>query len=357
MLTDDFDYPLPDELIAQEPAVPRESCRLLVLHAQSGVIEHRRFSDVLEYLERGDLLVVNDTKVMPSRLLGQKEGTGAHVEVLLLNRTQQGMDTGEDSRVQMWEALVKPGRRMKPGTRVVFEGLNLEVVGWADSGTKGQRLVRLESTGGQSVTEALESLGHLPLPPYIKSYSGDTSLYQTVYAREQNSAAAPTAGLHFSEQLLAEAQLQGIERASICLEIGIDTFRSVEEDRIEDHRMHSEAYSISEDTVGAVRSAQKRGGRIIAVGTTVVRALESATDDTGALKACTRERTQLYITPGYHFKTVDALITNFHTPRSTLLMLVCAFVGYDALMEAYHQALEERYRFLSFGDAMLLLRD
>ncbi|MDR2036271.1 MAG: tRNA preQ1(34) S-adenosylmethionine ribosyltransferase-isomerase QueA [Coriobacteriales bacterium] len=354
MRTDAFDYHLPEELIAQSPALPRESCRLLVLNRQKGVVEHRVFTDILDYLNAGDLLVVNNTKVMPARLIGRKDGTGSTAEILLLRRLAE-LDPADDVSAQHWEALVKPGRRLKPGASIDFGGLRAQIVDWAGEDSKGQRTIRLQASGPATVDEALHLLGTLPLPPYIKSYSGNTSLYQTVYAREENSAAAPTAGLHFSDELLEKAAALGCNRADVCLEIGLDTFRKVDEEFITHHQMHRESYSLSETTAQAVAETKKRGGRVVAVGTTAVRALESSAEPDGSLRVAQREQTQLYITPGYRFKAVDVLLTNFHTPRSTLMMLVSAFGGYDAVMDAYKQAVESRYRFLSFGDAMLII--
>jgi len=297
---------------------------------------------------------------MPARLIGQKLTPGlgeeerSAAEVLLLRRREE-LDQRDDLQVQHWEALVKPGRRLKPGTSISFGGLVADVMDWGGVTSKGERLIRLRATGPQSVDDALQELGKLPLPPYIKSYQGDTSLYQTVYAQEQNSAAAPTAGLHFSDDLLKQASSAGIELARVCLEIGLDTFRKVEEEFIEDHHIHTEAFSLSDEAVQAIQRTKERGGRVVAVGTTVVRSLESAVDASAKLQAVNKTQTGLYITPGYEFKVVDALITNFHAPRTTLLMLVAAFMGYEAMMEAYKQAIGNRYRFLSFGDAMLIV--
>lgn len=374
MKTSQFDYQLPEELIAQSPAIPRESCRLLVVKKDTGVLEHRVFSDILEYLNPDDLLVVNDTKVMPARLLGVKEGLTTPAEVLLLHRCPS-YDKESDLYEQHWKALVKPGRRLKPGATIRFEHLDAEVVDWVDKDGKGQRILRLKTSAPTTVSEAIQKQGELPLPPYIKEYKADTSWYQTVYAQEQNSAAAPTAGLHFSEDLLERALAKGCSLARVCLEIGLDTFRKVEEENIADHQIHSEVYTVSQETVKAVEQTKKRGGRVIAVGTTAVRALESAAervnhDAVGSeplsawdnaldeqkalLSTVKREQTQLYITPGYQFRVVDALITNFHTPRSTLLMLVSAFAGHDTIFKAYDEALKQNYRFLSFGDAMFI---
>ncbi|MDR1358586.1 MAG: tRNA preQ1(34) S-adenosylmethionine ribosyltransferase-isomerase QueA [Coriobacteriales bacterium] len=407
MRTESFDYLLPDELIAQSPALPRESCRMLVLQRSTGRLEHRVFSDMPDYVGEGDVLVVNSTKVMPARLTGQKADTGSAAELLLLRQLPSEYvpphtapcpyrlaalrtDTAQE---QYWEALVKPGRRLKPGSRILFEGLVAEIVDWTSEDGKGSRIVRLTlsdttgdtPSGSRSIADTLQRLGTLPLPPYIKDYTGDTSLYQTVYACEQNSAAAPTAGLHFSEELLQRVQAQGCGVASVCLEIGLDTFRQIAEEHIDDHLIHSERYTVPEETVQAVVTARQNGGRVIAVGTTAVRALESAAQDTAApdtlstgkapdacttsdltdlqraahtrctLRPVSREQTRLYITPGYRFRVVDALLTNFHTPRSTLMVLVAAFAGHTPIMNAYRVALAQRYRFLSFGDAMLLL--
>lgn len=354
MKTEAFDYALPHELIAQKPVLPRESCRLLVLNRETQKLEDKHFFDILSYLDPGDLLVVNDTKVMPARLLGQKEGMDALVEILLLHRMPELDDAGEMFK-QHWEALVKPGRRLKPGSCIFFGSLRAQIVNWVGADAKGRRIVCLESQEPLTVEDAITKQGKLPLPPYIHNYSDDTSLYQTVYAHRQNSAAAPTAGLHFSHELLARLQAQGCEFASVCLEIGLDTFRKVEETRIEDHQIHTEIYSVSAETLKKVHAAKERGSRVVAVGTTAVRALESTASKTQGLRAVERERTSLYITPGYDFKIVDALITNFHTPRSTLMMLVSAFAGHDAIMEAYAEAIRKRYRFLSFGDAMLIV--
>lgn len=353
MQTDEFDYLLPEELIAQSPAEPRESCRLLLLDKTSGAIGHDNFYNICTYLKPDDLLIVNDTKVMQARLIGKKPGSDTKAELLLLRRADV-IELASDPQCQLWEALVKPGRRLKPGSSIDFGGLTAEVIDWAGPASKGQRLVRLLSQDYPSVEAALAALGTLPLPPYIKSYQGDSSLYQTVYARQENSAAAPTAGLHFSNELLAEAEAKGCKLAKLCLEIGLDTFRKVDEANIEDHQIHSEFYTLTEEVVEAVAQTRARGGRVIAVGTTVVRALESSALEDGMLKPIQRQQTQLYITPGFNYQVVDALITNFHTPRSTLLMLVAAFAGYDNMMEAYRQALAQRYRFLSFGDAMFI---
>jgi S-adenosylmethionine:tRNA ribosyltransferase-isomerase len=347
MLTADFDYHLPPERIAQSPVLPRDSCRLLVLHRADKTIEHRRFSDILHYLNAGDLLVVNETKVMPARLLGRKRGGGAAVELLLLRQL------GDDAT--RWQALVSPGRRLKPGTVVELCGLTVRIEDWVANGGRGERVVVLETEGGESVASALRHAGQLPLPPYIHNYRGDSELYQTVYATTERSAAAPTAGLHFTAELLQQLRDKGVDLATVDLEVGLDTFRSVSAERIEDHVIHSEFFSLPTASVQAVADTRARGGRVIAVGTTSVRALESAWDKAGAsLRPVKREQTELYIRPGFSFQVTDALITNFHTPRSTLLMLVSAFAGRKNVLAAYEQALAAGYRFLSFGDAMLV---
>jgi S-adenosylmethionine:tRNA ribosyltransferase-isomerase len=350
MLTADFDYLLPDELIAQSPADPRDSCRLLVLHKDTGEIEHRHFRDILEYLKPLDLMVANDTKVLPARLLGQKVNTGARVELLLL----KVLDDGKPN-AQLWEALVKPGKRLKPGAEVEFDGLRAQIEDWGSSAA-GSRQVLLTSTGQLSVSQVLHQVGEIPLPPYITDYHGDRGLYQTVYSQQENSAAAPTAGLHFTKQLIKEIIDKGVNFSTVCLEVGLDTFRKVSEANIEDHQIHTEKYSVSESVVNSVNAARQNGGKIIAVGTTSVRSLESAYDNqTARLMPQTRQNTALYITPGYQFKLVDALITNFHTPRSTLMMLVSALAGREQIINAYKQAVRHEYRFLSFGDAMLII--
>ncbi|MDR2672846.1 MAG: tRNA preQ1(34) S-adenosylmethionine ribosyltransferase-isomerase QueA [Coriobacteriales bacterium] len=351
MLTADFDYELPPELIAQAPTVPRDRCRLLVLERTSGCIEHQYFLELTDYLKPADLLVVNDTRVMPSRLFGKKSDSNTNVEVLLLRLIQ----SDADGRQQLWEALVRPGRRIRPGVRLDFSELIGQVTQWSGEGFGGTRRVMLESTGIQSVSEVLHRIGHIPLPPYIDHYDGDTDLYQTVYAVEENSAAAPTAGLHFSPEMLAQLQSNGISFAAINLAIGLDTFRKVDTEVLEDHLIHSEVYTVSEAVCCAVYRARAAGGRVIAVGTTAVRALESAFNPhNGRLEPQYQKSTSLFITPGYTFNVVDALITNFHTPRSTLMMLVCAFAGRDLIMAAYEEAKRCGYRFLSFGDALFI---
>jgi S-adenosylmethionine:tRNA ribosyltransferase-isomerase len=344
MRTDDFDYDLPSGLIAQEPAVPRDSCRLLVLDRSSGQVDHRHFTDVIDYLRPGDVLVVNETRVLPARLKGEKRDSGGAVEVLLLRERYE--DT--------WECLVKPGRRLQPGARVEFgEGrlTGLVVESLPESGT---RLISFTPSDG-SLLDAVHDLGEMPLPPYITKPLEDPELYQTVFSRDERSAAAPTAGLHFTPELLVQAEQAGASIAKIELDVGLDTFRPVAEDHPEDHPIHSEHFRVSSRDADTINSARERGGRIIAVGTTSVRALESAyAPETGEVVAQERV-TDLYILPGHTFHAVDAMITNFHMPRTTLLMLVCAFAGRGTIMEAYAEAIEQRYRLLSFGDAMLIL--
>ena len=366
MRTDDFDYELPHELIAQEPADPRDSCRLMVLDKATGAVEHRVFRDIIDYLDPGDLLVANDTKVVPARLLGHKERTGGAAEVLLLKRV--GADT--------WEALVKPGRRLQPGAVVEFKRaggdagevlLTATVLEHAEG--RGERIVRLavpgleaQGTAGADASRlemaldtAIHEVGHMPLPPYITQYTGDDDQYQTVYARHEGSAAAPTAGLHFTPEPLHRIEGKGVRFATVDLEVGVDTFRLVDEDDPLQHEMHTERYTVSQEVVDAVHRTHEEGHRVIAVGTTSTRSLESAWDDElQDLRPRLREATSLYILPGYRFRAIDALITNFHVPRSTLMMLVSALAGRDHIMDAYRQAIDERYRFFSFGDAMLI---
>lgn len=344
MRTDDFDYELPSGLIAQRPAEPRDACRLLVVDRASGQIDHRTFRDVLDYLHPGDVLVVNETRVLPARLHGAKDETGGAVEVLLL-RKEYG-DT--------WECLVKPGRRLKPGARITFgEGeLTGLVVGIAEA--SGARLIQFTVRVG-SFMDVVHRLGELPLPPYITEPLRDPAEYQTVYAADEHSVAAPTAGLHFTGELLDEAQRAGVHLATVELDVGLDTFRPVSEDDPTEHVIHTEHYRVPEVTARAVNDARARGDRVIAVGTTSVRALESAYNEQTGLVEAAEGATDLFILPGFSFGVVDALLTNFHIPRSTLLMMVSAFAGRDLIMGAYELAREDRYRFLSFGDAMLIV--
>lgn len=362
MLTSDFDYPLPDELIAQAPAEPRDSCRLLVLHRSDGSIEHRIFSDIVEYLHPGDLLVANRTRVLPARLMGRKRGTGGVAETLLLTRRED-----LDPYGGVWECLVNPGKRLKQGAVIEYRAggisapddapvvLTGEVVDFVE-GSRGGRLVRFTPAEGLSLDTAIHEAGRVPLPPYITQYEGDPEKYQTVYAmREEHSAAAPTAGLHFTPELIARLQEMGVGWATVELEVGIDTFRLVTEENAEDHVIHTERYHVSQEVVDRIAETKAAGGRIIAVGTTSVRSLESAWDaDAGRMVARENATTNLFLMPGSQFHVVDAMITNFHVPKSTLMMLVSAFATREQIMDAYASAMGERYRFLSFGDAMFI---
>ena len=358
MKTSDFDYDLPEELIAQEPAAERDGCRLLVMDRVTGALEDRVFRDIAEYLRPGDLLVANETRVMPARLLGAKRGTGGAAEVFLLR--QHG--TPLDNKSALWEVLVRPGKRLKPGTGAIVDftdaagqvALSAEIVDWIADARKGERLARL-ITPLPSLDEALHAVGHTPLPPYIKDYAGDEELDQTVYSRRESSAAAPTAGLHFTPELIERLHKQGVGWETVELEVGLDTFRIVDEDDPEKHVIHTERYSVPARTVDAIAATRERGGRVVAVGTTSVRSLESAWDaEAGAVTPREREATSLYLLPGSEFHVVDALVTNFHVPRSTLMMLVSAFSSRENIMTAYRHAIAERYRLLSFGDAMLI---
>ena len=360
MKTSDFDYDLPSELIAQEPAADRDGCRLLVMDRKTGAIEDRVFRDIEEYLHPGDLLVVNETRVLPARLLGTKRHTGGAAEVFLLREV---FDRGpKTAQTAFWEVLVKPGKRLKPGSGAIVDipdaqgtiALSAEIVDWALDSARGERIARI-STTCPSLDEALHKAGHTPLPPYIKNYTGDEELYQTVYSKREASAAAPTAGLHFTPRLIESLKEKGIGWETVELEVGLDTFRIIDEDDPTAHHMHTEFYTVPETTIAAIERTKAQGGRVIAVGTTSVRSLESAWDaDAGRLLARNREATSLYILPGYHFNVVDALITNFHVPRSTLMMLVSAFSTREHIMAAYQHAIDQRYRLLSFGDAMFL---
>lgn len=341
MNVDAFDYPLPEDRIAQRPVEPRDASRLMLLRRSTGEISHHTFRDLPELLDPKDVLVVNDTRVLPARLIGSKVPTGGRVELLLLRR--ETYDT--------WEALVRPGRRLPPGTHVTFgDGrLTAEIL---ETTPAGGRKVRFTWEG--VFEELLDDLGKMPLPPYIKESVDDAERYQTVYAKASGSAAAPTAGLHFTPELLANIRDRGIGVSSLTLHVGLGTFRPVTTERIEDHAMHEEYYSLPAETVEAVRAARRRGGRVVAVGTTSVRVLESVADASGELRA-KEGWTDIFIYPGYTFRCVDALITNFHLPRSTLLMLVAAFAGYELTMRAYEEAVHSDYRFFSFGDAMLIV--
>lgn len=336
----DFYYDLPEELIAQDPLEDRSGSRLMVLDKKTGEIEHKHFKDLLSYLNPGDCLVINNTKVIPARLYGVKEGTQAKIEILLLKRKEN----------DIWETLVKPGKKAKPGTRILFgEGILagevLEVV------EDGNRLIQFHYEG--IFEEILDQLGQMPLPPYITHQLKDKNRYQTVYAKYDGSAAAPTAGLHFTTDLLEEVKAMGVEIAEVTLHVGLGTFRPVKVENVSDHHMHSEFYMVSKEAAGKINKAKREGHRIIAVGTTSTRTLESAADDNGVLKE-TSGWTDIFIYPGYRFKVIDALVTNFHLPESTLVMLVSALAGREHVLCAYKQAVEEKYRFFSFGDAMFI---
>lgn len=341
MKRQDFYYELPQELIAQDPLEDRSSSRLLVLDKKTGDIQHHIFREIVNYLNPRDCLVINDTKVIPARLIGAKEETGAKIEVLLLKRGQN----------DVWETLVKPGRKAKPGTRISFgDGLlKGEVIDVVD---EGNRLIRFEYEG--IFEEILDRLGQMPLPPYITHQLRDKDRYNTVYAAHSGSAAAPTAGLHFTPELLEEIGRKGVDIARVTLHVGLGTFRPVKVEEVENHHMHSEFYMIDEEAAEKINRAKEQGGRVICVGTTSCRTVESAADEEGRLKACSGW-TEIFIYPGYQFKVLDGLITNFHLPESTLIMLVSALAGREHVLDAYEEAVKERYRFFSFGDAMLVI--
>lgn len=337
----DFYYDLPQELIAQDPLEDRSSSRLMVLDKITGEVEHRHFKDITEYLRPGDCLVINNTKVIPARLYGVKEGTEAKIEILLLKRKEN----------DIWETLVKPGKKCKIGTKIVFgEGiLTGEVV---DIVEEGNRLIQFHYEG--IFEEILDRLGQMPLPPYITHQLQDKNRYQTVYAKYDGSAAAPTAGLHFTPELLQQVRDMGVEIAEVTLHVGLGTFRPVKETDVLKHHMHSEFYKIEQSEADKINKAKKEGHRVIAVGTTSTRTLESAADENGFLTEKSGW-TEIFIYPGYQFKVIDALITNFHLPESTLVMLVSALAGREHVLAAYETAVEEKYRFFSFGDAMLII--
>ena len=342
MLKKDFWYDLPKELIAQEPAAPRDAARLMVLSQKDDSIQHRIFRDLPEYLEPGDLLVVNNSKVLPARIVGVKQPTGAVCELLLLRQVKG----------DQWECLAKPGKRMQPGTKVSFgDGTLTAVVD--ETLEDGNKFVTFYYDT-ETLYEKLDEFGKMPLPPYITKQLEDQSQYQTVYAKELGSAAAPTAGLHFTPELMDTLRAKGVGIAEVTLHVGLGTFRPVSEDNVEDHHMHSEYYECSEEAARAINEARARGGRVFAVGTTSCRTLESVTDDEGIVHA-KKGWTDIFITPGYKFKAVDKLITNFHLPESTLLMLVSALCTREEMLDVYKHAVEEKYRFFSFGDAMLIL--
>ena len=336
----DYDYDLPEELIAQDPLEDRSSSRLMVLDRQTGDVEHRHFTDILEYLHPGDCLVINNTKVIPARLFGVKEDTQAKIEVLLLKRKEN----------DIWETLVKPGKKATPGTKLVFgDGLlTAEVV---DVVEEGNRLIQFHYDG--IFEEILDQLGQMPLPPYITHQLKDKNRYQTVYAKYDGSAAAPTAGLHFTKELLQKVKDMGVDIAEVTLHVGLGTFRPVKVENVLDHHMHSEFYMVSQEAADKINRAKGSGHRVIAVGTTSTRTLEAAADENGRLHE-TSGWTEIFIYPGYQFKVIDALITNFHLPQSTLVMLVSALAGREHVLHAYETAVKEKYRFFSFGDAMLI---
>lgn len=336
----DYDYDLPEELIAQDPLEDRSSSRLMVLDRQTGDVEHRHFTDILEYLHPGDCLVINNTKVIPARLFGVKEDTQAKIEVLLLKRKEN----------DIWETLVKPGKKAKPGTKLVF-GDGLLTAKVVDVVEEGNRLIQFHYDG--IFEEILDQLGQMPLPPYITHQLKDKNRYQTVYAKYDGSAAAPTAGLHFTKELLQKVKDMGVDIAEVTLHVGLGTFRPVKVENVLDHHMHSEFYMVSQEAADKINRAKESGHRVIAVGTTSTRTLEAAADENGRLHE-TSGWTEIFIYPGYQFKVIDALITNFHLPQSTLVMLVSALAGREHVLHAYEIAVKERYRFFSFGDAMLI---
>ena len=340
LLKKDFYFDLPEELIAQDPLTDRSSSRLLVLDKESGMVEHHIFKDIIHYLEPGDCLVLNNTKVIPARLIGHKEDTGAAIEVLLLKHLEDGT----------WETLVKPGKKARPGARIVFgDGLlTAEVV---DIMEEGNRKIRFEYEG--VFEEILDQLGEMPLPPYITHKLQDKNRYQTVYAKYEGSAAAPTAGLHFTPELLEALEKKGVKLAYVTLHVGLGTFRPVKEDNLLNHHMHTEYYQVSAEAAEMINSTKARGNRVICVGTTSCRTIESAADEKGHLKESSGD-TSIFIYPGYQFKVLDGLITNFHLPESTLVMLVSALAGREHVLAAYEEAIKERYRFFSFGDAMFI---
>ena len=342
MLKNDFWYDLPKELIAQEPCSPRDAARLLCMNRKTGELQHSIFNQLPDLLYAGDLLVVNNSKVLPARLIGHKAETGAVCELLLLR----------EKKKDEWECLAKPGKKLKQGVQIVFgDGtLTAEILETYEDGNK---LVHFRYDT-PTLYEKLDSFGKMPLPPYITSQLEDSSQYQTVYAKEIGSAAAPTAGLHFTSELMDKLKERGIRFAEVTLHVGLGTFRPVKEEKVENHKMHSEWYSISEETAQLIQETKKKGGRVIAVGTTSCRTLESATKANHGTICASSGDTDIFIYPGYEFQCIDGLITNFHLPESTLVMLVSAFCGYENTMNAYKVAVEEKYRFFSFGDAMLL---
>lgn len=340
MKTSDFYFDLPEELIAQDPLEDRSSSRLLTLDKNTGTVEHHHFREIVNYLRPGDCLVLNDTKVIPARLIGHREDTGAAIELLLLKRLEK----------DVWETLVKPGKKARTGARISFgDGMLIGEI--TDVLEDGNRLVHFTYEG--IFEEVLDRLGEMPLPPYITHKLQDKNRYQTVYAKYEGSAAAPTAGLHFTQELLEEIRRMGVKEAFVTLHVGLGTFRPVKVDDVTTHHMHSEFYQVSEEAARVINETKASGGRIICVGTTSCRTIESATDENGILHAgC--DNTEIFIYPGYHFKILDCLITNFHLPESTLIMLVSALAGKEHVLDAYKIAVEEKYRFFSFGDAMFI---
>lgn len=341
MKREDFYFDLPQELIAQDPLEDRSASRLLVLNRRTGEVEHHIFRDVIEYLNEGDCLVINDTKVIPARLFGSRIGTDAKIEVLLLKRKEN----------DVWETLVKPGKKAKTGTRISF-GDGLLVGEVVDIVEEGNRMIRFEYEG--IFEEILDRLGQMPLPPYITHQLEDKNRYQTVYAKHSGSAAAPTAGLHFTPELLKQIEEKGIQIAKVTLHVGLGTFRPVKADNILEHHMHSEFYQIDEAAAEKINAAKENGKRVVCVGTTSCRTIESAAGEDGRISASSGW-TDIFIYPGYQFKILDCLITNFHLPESTLVMLVSALAGREHVLDAYAEAVKERYRFFSFGDAMMII--
>ncbi len=343
MKTSDFYFDLPEELIAQDPLEDRSSSRLLMINKETGETKHEVFKNITDYLKEGDCLVLNNTRVLPARLMGVKEDTGATIEVLLLKRREN----------DIWETLVKPGKKARPGAKIVFgDGLlKAEVL---DVVEEGNRLIQFSYEG--IFEEVLDSLGEMPLPPYITHKLQDKNRYQTVYAKYDGSAAAPTAGLHFTNELLAEIEAKGVNIAYVTLHVGLGTFRPVKVDNVLEHHMHSEYYQITKEAAEIINKTKEEGGRVICVGTTSCRTIESAADENGKLKECC-DNTEIFIYPGYEFKVLDCLITNFHLPESTLVMLVSALAGRENVLAAYEEAVKEKYRFFSFGDACFVTDD
>lgn len=342
MKTSDFYYDLPEELIAQTPVEPRDSSRLLAMDRTSGKIEHKHFYDILDFLKEGDCLIANDSRVLPARIYGIKQPTGARVEFLLLHQVENNQ----------WETLCKPGRKATAGTEFIFgDGiLKAKVVEVKDD---GNRVVEFEYPNDENIYSALDKVGKMPLPPYITEELQDQERYQTVYSNEIGSAAAPTAGLHFTKELMEKIKAKGVKIGYVTLHVGLGTFRPVKVDDVKNHKMHSEHYEVPQETADLIKETKKNGGRVIAVGTTSCRTLESVAKEYGEVKACDGF-TEIFIYPGFEFKVLDGLITNFHLPESTLIMLVSAFAGYDNTLNAYKIAVDEKYRFFSFGDAMFI---